>query len=279
MSAAGHTIKGGQSVRYAEIPADAGKGMGVFETLHDQPSGKVLSVTIARNSNMYYGTALPAFLSRVALDKAEADRKMKRLYDMFHQRIEKHLVGTASEVGRVANRFALVAAGGELATMYGVTGWKPGDAFRAAEICLRAWMSNRGGNGASDIERGIERIKHFVLSEGSRFQTEHALYPPSRLAGYVFGDTPMKADEERNVKTWAILPQVFREIVKDFDADAILKELNRRNVLITNSGRLTHKKKFGGVMQRTYHITAKLFNDQETDLDSAIHETASASVP
>ena len=280
MSAAGHTIKGGQSVRYAEIPADAGKGMGVFETLHDQPSGKVLSETVARNSNMYYGTALPAFLSRVALDKADADRKMKKLYDMFHQRIEKLLVGTASEVGRVANRFALVAAGGELATMYGVTGWKPGDAFRAADICLRAWMSNRGGNGASDIERGIDRIKHFILSEGSRFEIEHALYPPSRLAGYVFGETPMKADEEKNVKTWAILPQVFRDIVKDFDADAVLKDLNRRNVLIMNSGRLTHKKKFGGVIQRTYHITAKLFNEQETDMDSGcIHETASASAP
>ena len=264
MSAAGRMIKGGQSVRYAEIPADAGKGMGVFEVLHDQPSGKALSEAIARNSNMYYGTALPAFLSLVAQDKADADRLMKKLYDLFHQRIQKHLVGMASEVGRVANRFALVAAAGELATKYGVTGWKPGVAFGAAEVCLLAWLSSRGGTGASDIERGIERIKHFILSESSRFQAEHALYPPPHLAGYVFGDTPMKAEEIRNGKTWAILPQTFREIVKDFDAGAILKELNRRNVLVTNSGRLTHKKRFGGVVQSTYHITANLFNDQET---------------
>jgi uncharacterized protein (DUF927 family) len=266
MSAAGQTIKGGQSVRYVEIPADAGKGMGVFETLHDQPSSKALAETIARNSNTHYGTALPAFLSYVVQDKVQADRRMKRLYDMFLQKVEKHIIGTASEVGRVANRFALVAAAGELATMYGVTGWEPGSAFRAAEVCLLAWLSNRGGSGASDIERGIERIKHFILSEGSRFQGEHAISSPPRLAGYVFGETPMKADERKNGKTWAILPQVFREIIKDFDADAILKELSRRNVLITNEGRLTHKKKFGGVLQRTYHITAKLFDDAETSL-------------
>lgn len=264
MSSAGHTVKGGQSVRYAEIPADAGKGMGVFEVLHEQPSGKALSETIARNSNLYYGTALPAFLSRVARDKSDADRQMKKLYELFHQRIEKHLVGTASEVGRVANRFALVAAAGELATKYGVTAWKLGDAFRGAKACFLAWLSSRGGSGASDIERGIERIKHFILSESSRFQTEHAIYSPSRLAGYVFGNTPMKVEETRNVKTWAILPQTFREIVKDFDANAILKELNRRNVLITNQGRLTHKMRFGGVVQTTYHVTANLFNETES---------------
>jgi uncharacterized protein (DUF927 family) len=275
MSAAGHTIKGGQSLRYAEIPADAGKGMGVFEALHDQPSGKALAETIARNSNTYYGTALPAFLSRVALDKADADRKMKKLYDMFHERIQKHLVGTASEVGRVANRFALVAAAGELATMYGVTGWQTGDAFQAAKKCFLAWLSNRGGTGASDVERGIERIKQFILSESSRFQTQYGP-PPPHLAGYVFENTPTNAVEKRTLKTWAIVPQVFRDIVKDFDADAILKELNRRNVLITNEGRLTHKKQFGGVVQRTYHITAQLFDDAEAPVQLMMKTSDSA---
>jgi putative DNA primase/helicase len=144
---------------------------------------------------------------------------------------------------------------GELATMYGVTGWEPGDALRAAKKCFLAWLSNRGGSGASDIERGIERIKHFILSEGSRFRSEHAAYTPARLAGYVLGETP--------VKTWAILPEVFRDTVKDFDANAILKELYRRKVLITNEGRLTHKRRFGDVVQRAYHITAKLFDDAE----------------
>jgi putative DNA primase/helicase len=276
MATAGHTVKGGQFVRYAEIPADAGKGMGVFETLHDQPSSKALAERVARNSNTYYGTALPAFLTRVAQDKAKADRDIKRLYEEFHQRIEKHTIGTASEVGRVANRFALVAAAGELATMYGVTGWEVGDAFEAAEVCFLAWLSNRVGTGASDIERGIEKIKHFILSEGSRFQGEHGTSSALHLAGYVFGETPMRADEERNVKSWAILPQVFREIVKDFDSDAILKELHRRGVLITNEGRVTHRKKFGGVLQRTYHITAKLFDDGETHMPIPIKASESA---
>ena len=45
---------------------------------------------------------------------------------------------------RVCERFALIAAGGELATQYGVTGWPPGEAGQAATRCFQAWLEQRG---------------------------------------------------------------------------------------------------------------------------------------
>ncbi|MGD1098508.1 MAG: hypothetical protein ABSB35_41830, partial [Bryobacteraceae bacterium] len=49
----------------------------------------------------------------------------------------------AGVVPRAALRFALVAAGGELASEFKLTGWRKGEAFRAAKKCFRSWMEHR----------------------------------------------------------------------------------------------------------------------------------------
>ena len=48
---------------------------------------------------------------------------------------------SGGQVRSVARRFALIAVGGELATMAGITGWDPNEATDAAE-CVSAWKKD-----------------------------------------------------------------------------------------------------------------------------------------
>lgn len=49
----------------------------------------------------------------------------------------------AGQVARVAKRFALIGAAGEMATTAGITGWPDGTAFEAAHRCFQDWLEAR----------------------------------------------------------------------------------------------------------------------------------------
>ena len=79
------------------------------------------------------------------------------------------------QVSRVAGRFALVAAGGELATSFGITGWPSGTAFKATSACFNDWLRNRGTVGKAEIQKAENAIRAFLLAHGaSRFQSMSA---------------------------------------------------------------------------------------------------------
>lgn len=54
---------------------------------------------------------------------------------------------TNRQARRVCDRFALIAAGGELATGLNLTGCEPGTARQAAGKCFKYWLDNRRGPG------------------------------------------------------------------------------------------------------------------------------------
>jgi uncharacterized protein (DUF927 family) len=65
----------------------------------------------------------------------------------------------------------LLAAGGEMATTYGVTGWPEGEASRAAGACFKRWLDERGGVGAGEDIRAVEQVRAFIAAHGaSRFE-------------------------------------------------------------------------------------------------------------
>jgi hypothetical protein len=85
--------------------------------------------------------------------------------------------GAAGQVARVAGRFALVAAAGEMAPALGILPWSPGEAEAAAARCFRDWLAAREGGtaGAGDAaERvaALTKVRHFLLTQGAaRFVT------------------------------------------------------------------------------------------------------------
>jgi len=121
--------------------------------------------------------------------------------------------GASGQVRSVCGRFALVAAAGNIATAFGLTGWLDDEADRAATTCFRTWPDRRGSPGDREIEVGIDRVIRFLEVNGaSRFQT--------------LGDEG----------SGEVLPKVWKaEVAKDFDPVALAKALALRRMLLTSS--------------------------------------------
>lgn len=173
MQEVGQKIRAGQEVRLIDIPADAGQGHGIFENLHGYQSGAELSNALKDLCQRYHGTAIDEFLKKLVMDDFQIiTGLLKRAEEKFLQLIPNNSHG---QVKRVAQRFALVAAGGELSILYGITrletsGWQEGDAIDAAIICFLAWLGSREAlTSGHEEERSLTQLRHFFQAHESRF--------------------------------------------------------------------------------------------------------------
>ena len=165
---AGKKAKAGQSVRLIEIPADAGAGHKLFESLHGFEGGDALARHLRTATDHHRGHAARVLLECVTKDlPALADALNKEKAEWLAHHLP---AGADGQVSRVAARFALAAAAGQLATDIHVLPWPEGEAARAAAICFRAWLEQRGGVGAAETEAGLSQVRAFIESHGmSRF--------------------------------------------------------------------------------------------------------------
>ena len=172
MGEAGKRLMAGLEVRLAHLPADAGCGMGVFQKLHGRPSAATLVEELAAATLTHHGAAARAFLARLAQDLADDAAGLRdALRAMREGFIANHVPpGSAAQVRSVASRFALIGAAGELARDYGVLPWPEGESLRAAGVCLKSWIANRGGAGSGEDALAIAQVRAFIEQHGeSRF--------------------------------------------------------------------------------------------------------------
>ena len=169
MREAGKKARAGQEVRLADIPADAGAGYGLFETLHGYPDGAALSDAIREAARTHYGHAAREYLA--ALVRIDRDKLREHLRKLRADFTAEALPANADgQAARVCGRFALIAAGGELATKRNLTGWQPGAATQAARKCFQAWIDHRGGAGAQEEKQSLAQVTQFFEMHGeSRF--------------------------------------------------------------------------------------------------------------
>ncbi len=178
LAKAGLVIHAGQEVRFVDLPADAGRGLGLFETLHTEaPIGAATAAGFAEAlkgaAQAQHGTAGPAFLewlaARMAKDPAWAARDLGPRVGDF---VEEHLPdGASGQVRTVCRRFALAGVAGELATEASVTGWPLGTALDAARACFEAWCAARGSVAAREDLAAVEQVRACLAAHGqARFE-------------------------------------------------------------------------------------------------------------
>ena len=91
--------------------------------------------------------------------------------------------GADGQVLRVADRFGLVAAAGELACGFGVVPWQPGEALEAVRQCFADWFDSRGGTEAGEVQAGISQVRLFIENHGDfRFESLARKIAPSTIA-------------------------------------------------------------------------------------------------
>ena len=285
MAEGGKRARAGQEARMADIPADAGKGLGAFENLHDFAGGAAFSSHLTRQAQACHGAPGRAFIEWAC---ANAEGLGKRLRTAV-QALTREWVpdGASGQVERVGARFALVGVAGELATEAGLTGWPAGESERGARACFDAWMAARGGAGNGEVTAMLRAVRRFLETHGEgrftwwhRASDDHNAKTLQR-AGFrrmvdqdgkpikndaehqrEYGERMAPADGEAVSVEYFLLPEVFRaEVCQGFDYQAVAAVLLAHGALMPGAGRSfdTRQRLPGLGLSRCYHIPPALF--------------------
>jgi len=215
MAQIGRKATAGQEVRLAEIEADAGPGLGAFQTLHECARPKALADAIKDAVTPHNGAAGAAWLEIVVRDRGKlADI----IADGMRQFVGEHAPeGAEGQVLRVAGRFGLVAVAGELATHYGLTGWPEDESERAAKRCFSSWLESFGGIGTHEDRALLAQVRSFFETHGSiRFEDVGATTEKRIINRTGFYRTGSAWTRE-----FMVFPEAFRrELCAGFDLNA-----------------------------------------------------------
>lgn len=229
MAQAGQKTNAGIEVRVAHIDADAGQGLKTFDSLVLADTGAAQADKIKELSQAYYGVAGIAWLEHITSDKAATTVTAKQFVSDFMSNYSD----LAPQAYRVAKRFAIVAAAGEMATLAGITGWQAGQATTAVMRCLDNWLDNYGRDGEHEQRQIIEHIKAFIEQHGSsRFQP---CYRNTRLD---FEERTPNRVGYRNMETgdYYFSKETFDKVCAPFSKKKVLQVLEEANLLLLNQG-------------------------------------------
>jgi uncharacterized protein (DUF927 family) len=223
--------RGGGEIRMLNLPADAGAGFGVFEDLHGAASAREFADELKAAAGEVYGTPLRAFLERWVANWDTNCATVKEAMAEFL--VEALAAGAAPEVGRAMRRIALIATAGELATIWGITGWPEGEAKRAALCIARDWIDARGGIGQTDVEAGIHELRLFIATKAHHFQALERQYDShgNPIVERIVERAGFWQEDEDGERVYLIFPGVVREICRGRNSRAVLKELLTRRLL------------------------------------------------
>lgn len=253
----------GAELRMADIPADAGHGMGCFENLHSYANGHEFTKALGVTVNKYYGTAFPAFVEQIlknreSLHGSLADARLK---------FEKATLTSAAsgQAQRVGARFALAGAAGEMATHWGITGWQPGASMQAAMTCFKSWLQAFGGEGNKEERAMIEQVRHFLELHGeARFtDIDRSVVEDNHTPRTINKAGFREKNAEGNLEYYCY-PEVFKaEICKGFDHQAIARLLIARGFMKGDGKHLKPKVNLPGEgRKRVFHILPTIWSDE-----------------
>lgn len=275
----------GQEVRMADIPADAGAGMGAFENIHEFAGPAMFASHLTREAQACHGAPGRAFIEWAC---AHADTLARRVRNataaLSRQWVPQ---GASGQVERVGARFALVGVAGELATAAGLTGWPEGESERGARACFDAWLAARGGAGNGEVAAMLRAVRRFLETHGEgrfamwhRSADDHAPKTLQRAGlrrmvdsegtpiktnaehGSAFGDRMHPAMGEGVSFEYFVLAETFKaEICQGFDHVAVCKVLEAYGCLaVKEPGRYTTSTRLPGIGKvRCYQIPPAIF--------------------
>lgn len=276
----------GQEVRMADIPADAGAGLGAFENVHGHDGGAAFARHLTGHAASVYGAPGREWFEWLCV---HADTLKARIRQSASALASQLIPESASgQVVRVGERFALVGAAGELATAAGLTGWDQGESERAARACFNAWLAARGGLGNGEVVAMLRQVKRFLESHGEgrftwwhRGADDHSAKTLHRAGfrrllnadgepiksnnqhGVEFGERmPFAVGGDMSVEYFVMAETFKAEVCNGFDAQAVCKVLLDHGCLKPDKG-------------RTYDCTPRLpgvGNSRCYRVTSAIHQ-------
>ncbi len=272
MQEGGKQPKAGQTVRFIELPADAGKGYGVFDTLHSLPDGNSLSQHLKYLTECNTGTVADAFLTLLCSNLkgfTEGINKARKIW------LDSYLPANGDgQVMRVGNKFALVAAVGELAIRAGILPWPEGEAEKSCLCLFQDWIAKRGGTQAHEASEAEHRLRAFIAAHGSaRFETPWEITVQDDQRTRILNRAGFRRKTDDGAWEYFMLPDIFeREIIGSLNPSVAKKHLaERRRILRDKQGKYTTSLRVKGHGQvRLYHIPATILSEELSHDDASL---------
>lgn len=224
----------GQEIRLINLSADAGAGMGLFENIHSVETPQDFASLIKKNTLISYGQAGPAFVDAIVDCEslkdviAEARQRMDRF-------VSTNVPANASgQVKRVARRFGLLSAAGELGVQFGILPWEEGEATQGVRACLQSWMDNLGSLDNQEADQAVNQVRRFIGQFGeSRFSPWKEQGEPQSFGGRTLNRAGFRRETDDGRTEYYVLPEVYKsEICHGLRPTEVTKALRDRNLLV-----------------------------------------------
>jgi uncharacterized protein (DUF927 family) len=164
---AGGAVKAGQELRFLDLEADGGSGFGVWSQLDGVPA-KEMSDRLVAAAREHFGHAGPAFVGALqSKDLAQLKTAARMTHGGFVARVRR--AGDSGQVGRAADRFAQVAAAGELAASLGLLPWPEGEALKAVQWVFERWADGFGREHTAEERKVFQALRGNLQRHATRF--------------------------------------------------------------------------------------------------------------
>jgi putative DNA primase/helicase len=262
----GRSARAGQIARIVDVPADAGKGYGAFEdTKGMEPAA--YSDALKSDALRVYGTAGLAFIEGLTADPAGYDNRARIRIQEIKGKLLESIPPSDGQAHRVAARFALAAAAGELAREILDLPWGEGEPEQAAIACFNAWREARGGEGPTEVVAAMNALRAATQSHGeSRFR--HLDSIPS-----TDGSTPFQSGAIRDLLgyrfmhgddlVWGFTAAGWGEVVGGAGQPSMIAKLLAENKVLVTGADPAHRlaKRINGRTQNLYTVKASALEE------------------
>ncbi len=266
---AGKKVQAGMMARIVDVPADAGNDLGLFDTIHHFKDACTLAIHLKDAANQFYGTPIHAYLKVIA----EHKEKLKDCIDAVKEDFLKKYVNENSngQVKRVAERFTIVAAAGELAIDLGILPYQSGETFDAAATCFKAWLETERECTESSYEADamVRQVRSFIESHhASHFtlidENSNDLESHKSVTNLVGYKRKVNVDNDFVGYEFFVFPESMRtEVCKGLDCKQVCKVLHKRGYLQRQKDVSKYTKQQRLPIGRTsiYHLTHTILSD------------------
>jgi uncharacterized protein (DUF927 family) len=259
LSRVGKKPQAGQEIRLADISADRGAGQGAFDCLHGSETGSAFAERIAVAVKSNHGAIGQEWLRRLVGDQHVLSKAVEDTVKEFVRTVVPP--SASGQIHRVARRFGLIAAAGELATLYGLTGWKQGEAENAVRICFESWLHNFGTDGLKEERDLLAQVRAYFVEFGdSRFEpvAGEQSRPIHKRTGF-WRQAGVRGED----REYIVPSESFSELCDGHDTQGAAETLTRHGWLIGKQGRNTQVLRLPGLGQtRAYVFGPKMFDDE-----------------
>jgi putative DNA primase/helicase len=257
----GKKTAAGQQVRIIDIAADAGAGMGMFNHSHGFDSAEALARHLREATQQHYGVAAREYLKLIVPAMVELQQQVSAIMAAF---CATHLPpGSDGQVMRVAQRLALIAAGGEIAVRAGILPWPEGEALDAAGSIFNGWLVARGGHAPAEERAGIEQVRAFLLANGmARFIPAWDEDADKRI---LIRDVAGYRQKTGDGWDYFVTPPAWKEICAGLDPRRTAGVLAMKGFIAGGDGAHLAKsiRPPGMGKQRAYHVLSGLLDGDE----------------